>query len=306
MARIKVRRTNREELPGIVLLRDSMAPGSGVGPAAPALDLDMELDPTLNHLMTHDPDGFLSALHRDETVGFAAAHVRSKQWILSELWVLPQHRGRGAGEALLTRLLAYGERSGARDYLACVPADGSITALLLRHDFRPLTPLYELRIGRPEAERLAGALARLLPGRDVTQDLLEQRGQADLGRIDRLTRRISREADHVFWLKEAGLNASFVRHHDRIAAYAYGGRGQVGPVAGTSQEAALAALGRAMLAALEQTGKKHLQVLVPAPFEQAVEALLEAGARLQRVSNVLGRGHLPGLQAYIPGSVNLP
>lgn len=127
MARIKVRRINREELPGIAILRDAVAADLAAYPAnRGTLDLDMEIDPDLRHLLAHDPDGFFTAMEKDETLGFAAAHVRSRQCILSELWVLPQHQGNGAGGALLDRVLAYGGRSGAREYLAMVPAEPGI------------------------------------------------------------------------------------------------------------------------------------------------------------------------------------
>lgn len=307
MARIKVRRTNREELPGVALLRDAVAAETGFRVGGPqTLDLDMELDPTLAHLMGHDPDGFVSALNRDETVGFGAAHVRSRQWVLSELWVLSQHRGTGAGEALLERLLLYGERSGAREYLAVVPDAGSIVALLVRHDFRSLTPVYELRISREKAEKLGTALSRLLPGQDVTQELLERRGQADLDRIDKLTRRLVREADHVFWLKTLGLNAWFIRQGSRIAGYGYGGRSQIGPIAGTTQEAALAALGFAFGAALERSLRQSLEVRIPAAFDAGVQALLDGGAVLEGVLSLYGRGSLPSFDRYVLGTVNLP
>ena len=60
MAKIKVRRTNREELPGVALLRSAVSAETSV--EAGMLDLDMAIDPTLEHLMTHDPDGFFSAV----------------------------------------------------------------------------------------------------------------------------------------------------------------------------------------------------------------------------------------------------
>ena len=93
MAKVKVRRTNREELPGIALLRDAVSDEISSAPHGPrVLDLDMEVDPDLQHLMRHDPDGFFTAIEGDETVGFAAGHIRSRQCSLSEMWVLSQHR----------------------------------------------------------------------------------------------------------------------------------------------------------------------------------------------------------------------
>ncbi len=101
------------------------------------------------------------------------------------------------------------------------------------------------------APRLGHALSRLMDGRDVTTDLFNRRGQADLDRIDKLNRNIVRDVDHQYWLKQRGHHAAFVRQGERIAAYAYGGRDQVGPVAGTTREAAICALGWAINLASE-------------------------------------------------------
>lgn len=304
MAKIKVRRTNREELPGVALLRSAVSAQTPLEGAV--LDLDMASDPTLEHLMTHDPDGFFSALDNEETLGFAAAHMRSRQWVLSDLWVLPQHQGRGAGEALLKRALAYGERSGARTYLAVVPTGGEVQSLLLRHDFRPGPPVYLFRVGSDTAEPLAASLARLLPGREVSRDLLERRGQSDLDRIDRLVRGMTREADHVFWLKQRRMNAAFVQQSNRVAAYAYGGAEQAGPVAGNTQDAALAALGWSIQFARRRDHRHPIELLVPAPFSPAVAALLEAGARLCATLIVYGRGTLPSFDRCALGAPSLP
>ncbi len=303
MARIKVRPAHREELPGLVLLLDAAAgrPMPGAGP----LDLDMEINPDLQHIMSQDPDGFIVALEREETVGFAASHVRSQQWVLSELCVLPQHRGRGAGEALLSRAVAYGERSGAKSFLALVAPDGAVESLLLRHQLHPLTPVYEFAIDRTEATRVGAALSRLLPGVDVSQELLGRRGQADLDRIDRLTRGITREADHVYWLKERGFNAAFVRQGTRVAAYAYGGA-QTGPAAGSTQEAALAALGWAVELSLAGDRAATLRVHLPAPFTPALDALLDGGARLERTLLLYGRHATLSLDRMALGVTSLP
>lgn len=308
MAKIKVRRTNREELPGLVVLRDAVAAELAAFPSHRGiLDLDMEVDPDLTHLITHDPDGFQTAEDKQETVGFAAGHVRSRQCVISEMWVLPQHRGRGAGGALMRRMLAYGERSGAREFLTVVPTEGVAQSLLLRHDFRPLAPVYQLRIPPTEAPRLGHALSRLMDGRDVTADLLNRRGQADLDRIDRLNRNIVRDADHQYWLKQRQHRAAFVRQGQRIAAYAYGGRDQVGPAAGTTREASLCALGWAIKLATEAAGDDDaLTVRIPAPFTEAVDALLEAGARLEATLMLYGRDLKLSFDRSTIGHVALP
>ena len=307
MAKIKVRRINREELPGIAILRDAAAAGIAAYPESHGtLDLDMEIDPDLRHLLAHDPDGFFTAFENGETLGFAAAHVRARQCILSELWILPQHHGRKAGDALLTRILAYGERSGAREFLAVVPAEPGIQALLLGHGFKPLTPVYVFSLSVGAAKELATTLTRLLPGRDATNDLLNRRGQADVDRLDRVTRNITREADHEFWLKDLELRAAFVQQGDRIGAYAYGGVDQVGPVAGSTQDAALAAIGWAIDSAIESGATRNLQLRVPAPFSSAIDALLDSDANLKATFLLYGKGILLNFDRLILGPPCLP
>ncbi len=306
MAKVKARRTHREELPGMALLRDSVATDFTAYQTRPAiLDLDMVIDPNLRHLMNHDPDGFFTAVESDETLGFGAAFCRSRQWFLSELWVLPQHQGKGAGELLLRKALLHGERSGAREFLALVPCEPAIQGLLLRHTFRPLTPVYQFHISRQAALPLAHALAGLLEGRNATSDLLDRRGQADMDRIDQVTRGFTREVDHTYWLKEQSFNAALVRQGDRIAGYGYGVADQVGPVAGSSREAALCALGWGLQLALAD-GAQNPLVRVPAPFSGAIEALQEAGGRLHSTLVLYGINVSVAFDRCVFGVPNLP
>jgi GNAT superfamily N-acetyltransferase len=307
MAKVKVRTINREELPGVAILRDAAAAGLAAYPSSRGtLDLEMDSDPELRHLLAHDPDGFFTAYEGDETLGFAAAHVRARQCVLSELWVLPQHHGRGAGQALLSRTLSYGERSGAREFFALVPTEPAVQALLLGQGFEPLSTVYQFSLPVSSAAALAAGLTGLLPGKDATADLLNRRGQADVDRIDRVTRNITREADHVFWLKERQLRAAFVQQGTRIAAYAYGGMDQVGPVAGSTQDAALAALGWAINLGLEAGASGNIELRVPSPFQNAVEALLDTDARLSATLLVYGRRVSLSFDRSLFGTLCLP
>ena len=306
MAKVKARRTHREELPGIALLRDSVATEVTAYQTRPAiLDLDMEVDPNLRHLMDHDPDGFFTAVESDETLGFAAAFVRSRQFFLSELWVLPQHQGKGAGELLLKKTLLYGDRSGAREFLTLVPCEPEIQGLLLRYGFRPLTPVYQFHIDRAAAISLADALSGLFSGRNATSDLFDRRGQADVDRIDQVTRGITREVDHTYWLKGRSFNTALVRQGDRIAGYGYGAADQVGPVAGSSRDAALCALGWALQLALDD-GALNPLVRVPASFGGAIQALQESGARLHSTLVLFGINVSAAFDRCVLGVPSLP
>lgn len=288
MARVKTRRTHREELPGLIVLRDAAArDGGGSDPAV--LDLDMGADPELDHLISHDPDGFLSAVEKDETLGFASAHIRSHQCIISQLWVLEQHRGKGAGQALLSGLLNFGIRSGAKEFLALAPMEGPIQGLLTSQGFSPSGFVYKFRLEPEKATELGHALVQLFPGLDATMEVLKRQGQADIDRIDKGTRNITREVDQHFWLKKKLSRISFVRQGQRIAAYGLGGPHQMGPVAGSTPDAALAALGRAIMSAQEASPGKNFDLHVPAAFALAVDALLEKSIPIVGSYGIYGR-----------------
>lgn len=287
----------------MVLLRDA---ADDRNRDAAVLDLDMDMDPELDHIITHDPDGFFSVVDRDETLGFAAAFLRSRQCILSQLWVLPQHRGLGAGQALFEKVLAYGENSGAREFLALVPIQGAIQGLLLAHGFTTLAPVYHVRLDSSSAETVAHALSRLLPGQEITNDLLDRTAQAHVDRIDHLSRKITRESDHLFWIKRQGARAISVRQGSRIAAYGLGGPNQIGPVAGSTQDAALCAVGRAIGLALDARPDQPVDVRVPGPFVPAIEALLDAGGKITTTSLLYGRNVTASFDRVVFGSPAIP
>lgn len=305
MARVKIRRTHREELPGLVVLRDAASKDATVGDPA-VLDLDMGADPELDHLVSHDPDGFLSAVEKDETLGFASAHIRSRQCIISQLWVLEQHRGKGAGQALLGGVLNFGIRSGAKEYLSLAPLEGPIQGLLITHGFSLESLVYLFRLEPEKAAELGRALAQLFPGLDATSEVLNRQGQADIDRIDKGSRNITREVDHHFWLKKKLSRISFVRQGQRIAAYGLGGPQQIGPVAGSTPDAALAALGRAILSAVEAAPGKHFDLHVPAAFSLATEALLEQSVPIVGNYGIFGRNLNSRLDRIIFGLPALP
>jgi hypothetical protein len=124
---------------------------------------------------------------------------------------------------------------------------------------------------------------------EITQELMNRRGQADIDRLDRLTRNIVRDADHEFWRKERRQRVAGVRQGERIAAYAYGGS-NIGPIAGSTQDAALSALGWGLQLALDSGAAGRLELRIPAPFQPAIETVLESGGRLDTTLMLYTKG----------------
>jgi hypothetical protein len=77
-------------------------------------------------------------------------------------------------------------------------------------------------------------------------------------------------------------------------------------VAANTQEAALSALGWAIQLALDSGQDDDIEIRVPAPFTAAVDAMLDAEARLESTFMVYGRGLSLSFDRSVFGSVNLP
>ncbi len=285
----------RASLPGW----DGSAPTAARGQAASDLALD------LAHLARHDGDGFLVASVGDEVVGFAASYVRSRQLTISQPWLLPEYQDHEVADALLRRTMTYGDRSGASDVAAHLLSEAHWQAAFFRFGLRPRFPVYRLELA-PDAARVAGLeLAKLLPGSELTRDALNRRaGAADLERLDRLARGVARPMDHEYWLGGRRLRLAKVREGQRISAYAYGGPGQCGPVAGATTEATLAGLGWALQLAAEGASET-VRILIPAVFESALETLFDAGAACPAVSTWMTRNAGIALERYVVPSVTI-
>ena len=258
---------------------------------------DLALD--LRHLARHDGDGFLTASVGDEVVGFVANHVRSRQLNVPQPWLLPEYLEHEVAEQLVRRSMAYGERAGASDCAAHVLGESRWQAMFFRFGLRPRFPVYRLVLTAEHARVAGQELAKLKPSSELTQDAVQRRaGSADLERLDRLARGVTRPMDHEYWLTERRLRLAKVRDGQRIAGYAYGGPGQCGPVAAATGEAALAALGRALQFAADG-GQAEVQLLVPATFETALEHLLDAGADCRASSVWMSRKAGSTLDRYV-------
>jgi len=75
----------------------------------------------------------------------------------------------------MRRLVGYGEQSGVREFMTVVPPLPAVQGLLLRHGFKVVAPVYVFQLPPEPARTLATALSALLPGKDVTGELLGRR-----------------------------------------------------------------------------------------------------------------------------------
>jgi len=304
--KVRVQAVSRMGLAPLVEMAEQLRaaiPGWEDAPTTPprsAVASDLALD--LAHLAAHDGDGFLTASLDDEVIGFVAGYVRSRQLFVSQPWLLPEYQDHEVAALLLRRSLGYGDRSGATESAGLVIGSAAQQAWQYRHGLRPRFPVYRLLLAAEDARACGQELAKLLAGSEPSADALQRRlGSADLERLDRLVRGIARPMDHEYWLTQRHLRLAKVHDAQRVAAYAYGGAGQCGPVVATTAEAALAGLGWALQFAADGA-PGPVQVLVPAVFESGVEHLLEAGATCRAAGQWMSRQPATGFERYVLAS----
>lgn len=307
-AKFKVQPVTPVALPPLVQMAEHLRaalPGFQdlAAPAAQPTPSDLALD--LAHLAHHDGDGFLIASRDEDVIGFAVSFVRSRQLLLSHLWLVPDLADGAVAELLVRRVAAFGARSGIHD-LACHALAGPWQqAICFRFGMRPRFPVYRVVLSQKAALEAGIQLSRLLPGTELSDDEVTRRaGTGEPDRIDRLVRGVGRTLDHEYWLGPRSLRLATVREGNRVAAYAYGGHGQCGPVAATTAEAALAAVGWALRLAAASS-EPLVTVYVPAVFEAGLEALLDAGGECRAQTMWLSQSPPSGMERSILGGPTL-
>lgn len=265
---------------------------------------DLALD--LAHLAHHDGDGFLVATIDDTVTGLCTAFVRSRTLSITGLWLLPDVDQDTVAAQLVRRALAYGERAGAAEACSLALTGAPAEAVLFRFGLRPRFPVYRIQLAAAAAATLGNGLARFLPGFASTEENFRRHtGRADMDRLDRLCRGLARPMEHEYWVAGRHLRLAMVRDANRVAAYAYGGHGQCGPLAATTSDSALAALGWALQLA-SKDGGDDVEALVPAVFEPALEHLLEAGGRCLASAQWMTRRPLSGMERCLLASATIP
>jgi GNAT superfamily N-acetyltransferase len=193
------------------------------------------------------------AVDDSRVVGFGSAWTRDDHWFLASLFVSPTAQGRGVGPALLDAVWGdAGHRLTITDSIQPVS-----NVLYGRRGLIPATPVLTFT-GVPAID--AGGVE----------------SEADLAAIDRAAYGFDRAVDHRLW-------ASVARRTTWGDAYSYVfPNGDIGPVAGLTEEAAAEALASELA---RTTGPIRVRVLGSA--RTLVEVALRARLRLGPVPGFL-------------------
>jgi len=190
--------------------------------------------------------------------GFSGAWTRGDDWFLACLFVQGRAQGHGLGPQLLDAV--WGDARRRRTVTDAIQPVSN--ALYSRRGLAPVTPLLTFT-GTPQIAAAA------------------DEAPADVGAIDAIAYGFDRTVDHRYW----ELHARRTGWGDAYS-YAFPG-GDVGPVAGTTPQAAA----RAFAAELARADGP-VRVRIPGSARELVEVALRARLRL---------GPVPGLVLLSPG-----
>ncbi|HEV7842382.1 MAG TPA: GNAT family N-acetyltransferase, partial [Pyrinomonadaceae bacterium] len=157
-------------------------------------------------------DGALSAI--------CHAIVRDRLWFLSGFWAHPRLQGRGIGGQLLRLVTEEGARSGAQTFFTWSSIDLSAMATYMKMG---MLPGYQILT-------FTGQPLETFLERDPVLEVSPLSLSAAM-EIDERVRETSRQADHRFWLTEAGYQGRQLVRDGRTLGYFYFNKGTIGPAA---------------------------------------------------------------------------
>jgi len=197
-------------------------------------------------------------------------------WFLAELFVSPDHQGRGIGNELLKRTLEHAQKRGATNKaLITFPFNLVSQALYVRHRIFPRLPVYSVNVARD-------VLMRRPPEPQLRYAPIEDRPShlRAVARVDEQALGVSREKHHRHLIKDSGLRGVIFGTENEYVGYAYiAPNGHIGPL-GVAEPMLLGDAFKTALHLAADCGSSHVSALVPGTSDAALSIAVEHGMRM--------------------------
>jgi ribosomal protein S18 acetylase RimI-like enzyme len=262
----------------------------GFGAMASARPADFQL-----FSLTQDPDGLWVAEVEGEIAGFAFSWISGDFWFLAELFVSPDHQGRGVGDALMTRTLEHASKAGVTNKALITFAFNTVSqGLYIRRGLYPRLPIY-----------FFNARTDLLSGRDRGGETLRytdigDSDRARLAQLDATSLGFSRDRHHGFLLGDANTRGVLLHTADNCVGYAYvNSSGHIGPVA-VAQPGIMGAAFTTALKLAQQAGASDVSAFLPGSNEAALRVAVAHGMRITFPMMLLSARPFGDWSRYLP------
>jgi len=243
-----------------------------------------------------DADGLWVAEEGERILGFAWSWVCDDIWFLAQLFVSPDHQGRGIGNELLARTLKHAEKSGASNRVLITFSFNTVSqGLYIRHGLFPRFPIYSVSASR---EQLIGNLH----GSRYDATPLKEEGPTlrRLAQVDERVLGVSREKHHRYLINNGGTRGFNLYDGNDWAGYAYvDAGGHVGPLAVMETHAVATALRTALHLAAE-SGSSKVSAFLPGAGEAALNTAIEHEMRINFPMLLMSSRQFGNWAQYLP------
>jgi ribosomal protein S18 acetylase RimI-like enzyme len=251
--------------------------------------------------MKDDPDGLWVAEDAGEIRGFVVSWACGDLWFLAELFVSPDHQGRGIGNELLKRASEHARKSGATTRALITFAFNTVSqGLYIRHGMFPRLPISNFSATHDDLmKRLPDALLSYAPIEDDPSYL------RCVTRIDEEVLGVSREKHHRHLIEESGLKGVIFSAGNENIGYAYiSPSGHIGPL-GVVQPKLLGAAFETALHLAAKSGSSQISAFLPGTSEMALKIAAERGMRMTLPMVLVSTRDLGNWAQYLPRNPGL-
>jgi GNAT superfamily N-acetyltransferase len=242
-----------------------------------------------------DPDGLWIAEEENDIRGFGFSWTCGDLWFLAQLFVAPDHQGRGIGNELLRRTLEHAQKAKAANRALITFTFNRVSqGLYIRHGLFPRCPIYLVSI--PRADLSGGSLdthLRPIPIEDKAAHLDR------IAAIDACALGVSREKHHRFLISDSATTGVLLCAGDDPVGYAYIANGHIGPLA-VAQPRLLAEAFATTLHLAADSGAPNVSAFVPGVSENALSIAIKQGMRITFPMVLMSTRELGDWTRYLP------
>ncbi len=226
-----------------------------------------------------DPDAFWVAVDDGRMVGYTFSFLRGSLWFLADLFIMPDHQGRGIGRSLIEKTLGSwkGHRITNRA-LITTAFNRSSASLYMRYGMFPRQPLYFA--SAPREKIVQGLESRDTETQEIGESADLEKVRSDLNQIDERALGFSLGWHHEFFLGVQRARCFIFKRNNRPRGYAYVRRnGRIGPLVVTSVSSFGPAL-NASLSLAAEGDSKDVAIFFAGSNEEAASACVKHGFRI--------------------------
>ncbi len=226
-----------------------------------------------------DPRAFWVAEDKGRVVGYTFSFLRGNLWFLADLFILPEHQGKGIGGALITRTLGSWKGKRIANRALITPAfNRSSVSLYMRYEMLPRQPVYVAGASKEAVTR--GLEVRRKPQLEVEEAEGFRKSAPLLEQIHKSAMGFTSGWHNEFFFGVQKSRCLVFRERGRLVGYSFvRSNGRIGPLVVTLASAFGEAFNLTLRAAV-QGGAEKVTIHFPGTNGAAARIGIKCGFRI--------------------------